>query len=67
MAENSYLKGYAEQDQFRRGLNLSAFQYGAALHSQGSIPTPKPPRKAKNIRNNNNIFYYPLLYYGFIR
>lgn len=50
MAENSYLKGYAEQDQFRRGLNLSAFQYGAALHSQGSIPTPKPPRKAKKYK-----------------
>lgn len=50
MAENSYLKGYAEQDQFRRGLNLSAFQYGAALHSQGSIPTPKPLRKAKKYK-----------------
>ena len=45
-----YLKGYAEQDQFRRGLNLSAFQYGAALHSQGSIPTPKPSRKAKKYK-----------------
>lgn len=51
MAENQYLKGYAEQDQFRRGLNLSAFQYGAALHSQSSTPTPKPPRKAKKYKN----------------
>lgn len=47
MAENQYLKGYAEQDQFRRGLNLSVAQYGAGLVSQGSYPTPKPPRKAK--------------------
>lgn len=52
MAENQYLKGYAEQDQYRRGLNLSAFQYGAALHSQSSIPTPKPPRKAKSYKYN---------------
>ncbi len=50
MAENQYLKGYAEQDQYRRGLNLSAFQYGAALHSQSSTPTPKPPRKAKSYK-----------------
>lgn len=50
MAENLYLKGYAEQEQYRRGLNLSAFQYGAALHSQSSIPTPKPPRKAKKYK-----------------
>lgn len=47
MAENSYLKGYAEQDQYRRGLNLSAFQYGAAVLSQSSIPVQKPSRKAK--------------------
>lgn len=50
MAENQYLKGYAEQDQYRRGLNLSAFQYGAALHSQSSIPTLKPSRKAKKYK-----------------
>ena len=47
MAENTYLKGYAEQDQYRRGLNLSVPQYGAAIVSQKSSPTPKPPRKAK--------------------
>lgn len=47
MAENSYLKGYAEQDQWRRGLNLSVPQYGAAIVSQKSSPTPKPRRKAK--------------------
>lgn len=50
MAENQYLKGYAEQDQWRRGLNLSVPQYGAAVVSQQSSPTPKPPRKAKKIK-----------------
>lgn len=50
MAENQYLKGYAEQDQYRRGLNLSVPQYGAAVVSEGSTPTPKPPRKAKNYK-----------------
>lgn len=47
MAENQYLKGYAEQDQWRRGLNLSEPQYGAAFVSEMSSPTPKPLRKAK--------------------
>lgn len=47
MAENQYLKGYAEQDQYRRGLNLSVPQYGAAVVSQRSNPTPHPKRKAK--------------------
>lgn len=50
MAENQYLKGYAEQDQWRRGLNLSVPQYGAAVVSQKSSPTPKPRRKAKNYK-----------------
>lgn len=50
IAENQYLKGYAEQDQFRRGLNLSVPQYGAAIVSQKSSPTPKPPRKAKKYK-----------------
>lgn len=50
MAENQYLKGYAEQDQWRRGLNLSVPQYGAAVVSQKSSPTPKPPRKAKKYK-----------------
>lgn len=50
MAENQYLKGYAEQDQWRRGLNLSVPQYGAAIVSQESSPTPKPRRKAKNYK-----------------
>lgn len=50
MAENSYLKGYAEQEQYRRGLNLSAFQYGAALHSQSILPVQKPLRKAKKYK-----------------
>lgn len=50
MAENQYLKGYAEQDQWRRGLNLSVPQYGAAVVSEKSSPTPKPPRKAKKYK-----------------
>lgn len=50
MAENQYLKGYAEQDQWRRGLNLSVPQYGAAIVSEKSSPTPKPSRKAKNYK-----------------
>jgi hypothetical protein len=50
MAENQYLKGYAEQDQFRRGLNLSVPAYGAAIVSQKSSPTPKPSRKAKKYK-----------------
>lgn len=50
MAENQYLKGYAEQDQWRRGLNLSEHQYGAAIVSEKFIPTPKPRRKAKNYK-----------------
>lgn len=47
MAENQYQQGYALQDQFRRGLNLSVPQYGAAVFSTASRPTPKAPRKAK--------------------
>lgn len=50
MAENQYLKGYAEQDQYRRGLNLSVPQYGAAIVSQSSTPSPKPSRKAKKYK-----------------
>jgi len=50
IAENQYLKGYAEQDQFRRGLNLSVPAYGAAIVSQKSSPTPKPSRKAKKYK-----------------
>lgn len=50
MAENQYLKGYAEQDQYRRGLNLSVPQYGAAVVSQSSTPSPKPSRKAKKYK-----------------
>lgn len=50
MAENQYLKGYAEQDQWRRGLNLSVPQYAAAIVSEKSSPTPKPLRKAKKYK-----------------
>lgn len=50
MAENTYLKGYAEQDQFRRGLNLSVPQYAGATLSESSHRTPSPPRKAKKYK-----------------
>lgn len=50
MAENTYLKGYAEQDQYRRGLNLSVSQFAGAALSEGSHPTPPPPRKAKKYK-----------------
>lgn len=50
MAENTYLKGYAEQDQYRRGLNLSVPQYAGAALSEGSHRTPPPPRKAKKYK-----------------
>lgn len=50
LVENQYQQGYALQDQFRRGLNLSAPQYGAAVVSTASHPTPKAPRKAKKYK-----------------
>lgn len=50
MAENQYLKGYAEQDQYRRGLNLSVPQYAGAAISEGFHRTPHPPRKAKKYK-----------------
>ncbi len=50
LVENQYYKGYAEQDQYRRGLNLSVPQYTAAFVSNASTPTPKPLRKAKKYK-----------------
>ena len=50
LVENDYLKGYALQDQYRRGLNLSPSQYGTAVVSTSYNPTPKPPRKAKKYK-----------------
>ena len=50
LVENQYKKGYAEQDQLRRGLNLSVPQYGAAIVSTSSNPTPPAPRKAKKYK-----------------
>lgn len=50
LVENQYQQGYALQDQYRRGLNLSAPQYGAAVVSIASRPTPKAPRKAKKYK-----------------
>lgn len=50
LVENQYKQGYALQDQFRRGLNLSVPQYGAGVVSTASNPTPAPPRKAKKYK-----------------
>lgn len=52
MAENNYQKGYAEADQYRRGLNLPIANMGAALAS-GLVfgGTPSPQRKAKKIKH----------------
>lgn len=50
LVENQYKQGYALQDQYRRGLNLSPTQMGAAALSVGSHPTPPPPRKAKKYK-----------------
>lgn len=50
LVENQYKQGYALQDQYRRGLNLSPTQMGAAAISVGSHPTPPPPRKAKKYK-----------------
>lgn len=50
LVENQYQQGYALQDQYRRGLNLSVPQYGAAITSFASRPTPKAPRKAKKYK-----------------
>lgn len=50
MAENQYQQGYALQDQYRRGLNLSVPQYAAGFASTASRPTPKAPRKAKKYK-----------------
>lgn len=47
LVENQYKQGYALQDQYRRGLNLSLPQYGVASVSVGAKPTPPAPRKAK--------------------
>lgn len=50
LVENQYKQGYALQDQYRRGLNLSVPQYGAGVVSTASKPTPPPPRKAKKYK-----------------
>lgn len=52
MAENNYQKGYAEADQYRRGLNLPIENMGAALAS-GLVfgGTPSPQRKAKKYKH----------------
>lgn len=50
LVENQYLKGYALQDQYRRGLNLSVPQFAGAVVSSASRPTPKAPRKAKKYK-----------------
>lgn len=52
MAENNYQKGYAEADQYRRGLNLPIENIGAGLAS-GLVfgGTRSPQRKAKNYKH----------------
>lgn len=50
LVENQYHQGYALQDQYRRGLNLSVPQYAVGLVSTSSHPTPKAPRKAKKYK-----------------
>ena len=50
LVENQYKQGYALQDQYRRGLNLSVPQYGAGVVSTASKPTPPAPRKAKKYK-----------------
>lgn len=50
LVENQYKQGYALQDQYRRGLNLSVPQYGAGVVSTASNPTPPAPRKAKKYK-----------------
>lgn len=48
MAENQYQKGYAEADQYRRGLNLDIKNIGVGLASGLVFGGTKPPqRKAK--------------------
>lgn len=50
LVENQYQQGYALQDQYRRGLNLSVPQYGAGVVSTASKRTPPAPRKAKKYK-----------------
>ena len=51
MAENQYQKGYAEADQYRRGLNLDIKNIGVGLGSALVFGGTKPPqRKAKNYK-----------------
>lgn len=49
LVENNYLKGYAEQDQFRHGFNLSPTMFAAAYGSRalGQPATPHAPRSGK--------------------
>lgn len=51
MAENQYQKGYAEADQYRRGLNLDTKNIAVGLASGLVFGGTKPPqRKAKNYK-----------------
>lgn len=51
MAENQYLKGYAEQDQYRRGLNLPLTnQVSGMVNIAANGSTPPAPRKAKKYK-----------------
>lgn len=51
MAENQYLQGYAQQDQYRRGLNLPiSNQVSGLINSGVNGRTPPAPRKAKKYK-----------------
>lgn len=51
LVENQYKQGYALQDQYRRGLNLSPSQVGLGIYSKLRVPTPSAPRKAKKYKH----------------
>ena len=52
LVENQYGKGYAESEQYRRGLNLSLPMYGIASGSSFAVPNRQIKRKApKKLRH----------------
>lgn len=52
LVENEYYKGYAEAEQYRRGLNLSTdSKIAAYVQSAGGVRNKQPKRKARKLRN----------------
>lgn len=53
LVENQYLKGYAEQDQYRHGYNLPTDMFGIAVANQviSNQIAPPPPRSGKISHN----------------